>query len=81
MAEKVAMTAIQRDKDHLYFIDSAGNISRKRRKSTEPAELVAPCGIERDPGYIYFIDKDGDVARAARPAKKPKLAKQEAVSA
>lgn len=73
MAEKVKKLNLERDyKRYLYFIDGAGNVSKKAKSGEGEATVLVPNAIERDNKFLYFLDKDGDVARSPRATRKPK---------
>ena len=69
MQEKVAKVGVKREKDYLYFVDKAGDVSRTKmarggKKSGKP-EKVAKVGVKKEKkGYLYFVDKAGDISRS-----------------
>ena len=75
MAQKVQKLGIKREKGWQYYIDMAGNVSRKHiagsgaKKQNLGKEVVAKTGIKMEKGFLYFIDKDGDISRAVMAKK------------
>ena len=69
MAETVAKTGVQRDKDFMYYIKSGAVWRVPRKQPGKPkgkSEKVVDAGVAQDTNYIYFLDKHGNVARAKR---------------
>ena len=68
MAEKIHKVGLKREKDSLYFIDKAGDIScavmARGKKKGGKTRKVTKIGVKKEKGYLYFIDKKGDVSRA-----------------
>ena len=55
---------------YLYFIDGAGNVSRKPKSGEGQTEVLVSKAIERDNQFLYFVDKEGDVARSPRATRR-----------
>lgn len=69
MAEKVARTGVQREKDFMYYIKGGAVWKVPRKQPGMPKgkpEKVVDASVSQDNAFIYFLDKDGDVARAKR---------------
>lgn len=61
MAEAVRKLGLRRERDWLYFIDRAGDVSRSRKGKTEKVRRV---GLRREKGWLYFLDGRGDIRRS-----------------
>jgi hypothetical protein len=55
---------IRRQEGYLYFIDSAGDVSRVRfgNRKIVLREKIYKLGIKKNPAYFYYLTARGDVA-------------------
>lgn len=63
MATAVKKLSFKRQKGMLYFINSDGDLTEVKARSTHK-KVVVKSRINKEKGYLYFLDKQGNIAKA-----------------